>query len=464
ARNALRLTNKTYDVIVSQPSHPWTAGASHLFTREFIATVKGHLNEGGVFVQWMNSEFVDEPLLRTLAATLLAEFPHVRLYHAASQVLTFLASEEPLDLELQAARSGQPFTANIMHYSRMGMNGVEDLVAALTMDQEGIEAFAADAPISTDDNNLMATQSRSLADGLYLNDLNSLFRPYDPLTRRGSWIYTRLVDDLNFGYIAQRLINMGQQARAAALADAHPRNTNKLLIYGLVYAAAGQLERMKTAYEAALAADPSNAQARYLLIRDQLATLNTDEASEVSRALVDGLPAPAAAVVDGWGYGATRDYSALAQLDTVLGRSRVTDAWYPEVVRLRAEWRTNVSTDPERYAFDARRLIDRAILLAPSQDLYLLRAVSAIVLKDGDAVIESSRYITYFIQNDLQQADQQGVPLRSRDMLKMSQNLNAIITHLESDLVDGDPTRAAAVLSAAKEALEQVEAYAAVEN
>ena len=27
ARNALRLTGQTYDAIVSQPSHPWTAGA-----------------------------------------------------------------------------------------------------------------------------------------------------------------------------------------------------------------------------------------------------------------------------------------------------------------------------------------------------------------------------------------------------------------------------------------------------
>lgn len=36
ARNALRLTGKTYDAIVSQPSHPWTAGASHLFTRESV--------------------------------------------------------------------------------------------------------------------------------------------------------------------------------------------------------------------------------------------------------------------------------------------------------------------------------------------------------------------------------------------------------------------------------------------
>ena len=36
ARSALALTSKTWDAIVSQPSHPWTAGASHLYTHEFI--------------------------------------------------------------------------------------------------------------------------------------------------------------------------------------------------------------------------------------------------------------------------------------------------------------------------------------------------------------------------------------------------------------------------------------------
>jgi spermidine synthase len=36
ARNALRLSNRKFDIIVSQPSHPWTAGASHLFSREFF--------------------------------------------------------------------------------------------------------------------------------------------------------------------------------------------------------------------------------------------------------------------------------------------------------------------------------------------------------------------------------------------------------------------------------------------
>ena len=105
ARNALRLTGKTYDAIVSQPSHPWTAGASHLFTREFAADVRSKLNEGGVFLQWMNAEFVDEPLLRTLAATLVEEFEYVRLYHPANRVLMFLASDAALDVELELARS-----------------------------------------------------------------------------------------------------------------------------------------------------------------------------------------------------------------------------------------------------------------------------------------------------------------------------------------------------------------------
>ena len=42
-RGALQLTNRRFDAIVSQPSHPWTSGAPHLFTREFFAQVQKHL-------------------------------------------------------------------------------------------------------------------------------------------------------------------------------------------------------------------------------------------------------------------------------------------------------------------------------------------------------------------------------------------------------------------------------------
>ena len=138
ARNALRLTGKTYDVIVSQPSHPWTAGASHLFTREFAADVKSHLNENGVFLQWMNGEFVDEALLRALGATLVAEYEYVRLYRPAQRVLLFLASDAPLDVETELAQTGRPLIDDYAHYSELGMNGVEALLASLVLDEQGM--------------------------------------------------------------------------------------------------------------------------------------------------------------------------------------------------------------------------------------------------------------------------------------------------------------------------------------
>ena len=219
ARNALRLTGKTYDAIVSQPSHPWTAGASHLFTREFAADVRSHLNEGGVFLQWMNDEFVDESLLRTLAATLASVFEHVRLYYTGAGVLMFMASDAPLDIELEAARTGRPFS---VHYSLIGLNGVEDLLVALALDEQGILSFSRNAELSTDDNNLMATRSRSRADGLQIDDLLELFEPHDPLASPGSWVHALLSAQIDYGYMARWLMSTGRTARATDMAGAIP--------------------------------------------------------------------------------------------------------------------------------------------------------------------------------------------------------------------------------------------------
>ena len=44
ARGALQLLGGRYDAIVSQPSHPWTAGASHLYTKEFFELVGSGLS------------------------------------------------------------------------------------------------------------------------------------------------------------------------------------------------------------------------------------------------------------------------------------------------------------------------------------------------------------------------------------------------------------------------------------
>ena len=390
ARNALRLTDKRYDAIVSQPSHPWTPGASHLYTREFVSLAKAHLNDDGVFAQWMSAEFVDAGLLGSLAATLLAVFDNVRLYHGGSSVLFLLASDGPLDLELELAGTGRPLAANLLYYSYLGLNGVEDFVAALVLDENGAERFAAGARPSTDDRNLMATASRPLGDGLTPAELMALLEPYDPLVDGDSWIHERFGAELNFSYIAGRLLADGQIDRAAQLAFAVADDSDRAMITGLVRGTAGRTEGVREAWLAALGADPGNDDARFALLEPELAALAADRASDDVRELAATLTGASAAVPRGWTLARNGDYEGLARLDAELARSNVTDLWYPHATRLRADWRARIVGESQ-FAFDALRMIDRVAPIRPDVDLFLLRAAAAEMLDDSDAFIESCR-------------------------------------------------------------------------
>ena len=119
--------------------------------------------------------------------TLLNEFEYVRVYGADSTVLFFLASDSPLDIEHQLARTGRPLIDERLHFSYMSINSVEDFIVALMLDEDGVRDFAGRAPLSTDNKNLMATRSRSRGDGLTTAQLTTLFEVHDPLLDPSSW-------------------------------------------------------------------------------------------------------------------------------------------------------------------------------------------------------------------------------------------------------------------------------------
>lgn len=404
ARNALRLTDKRYDIIASQPSHPWTAGASHLFSREFMQQAKNHLTDNGVFVQWMSAGFVDEALLRSLTATLLDTFDNVRVYHAGASNLLFMASDDSLDIELQLSRTGRPLTEHLLYYAYMGLNTLEDFVAALLLDERGAARFAAGAPLTTDDRNLMAMRSRALSDGLSLARLLELLAPYDPLLDPGGWVQEQLGGELHFSYIAARLLAGGQTSRAARLADAVGDASTRSMIAGLVRGSTGELDRVNEAFAAALASDPDNDGARFALLEPELAALAAGRASPQATALARDLGDSAAAVVRGWHLAANADWTGLASLDGELARAGVTDLWFPYATQLRADWRTKVGTDRE--AVDALRMIDRALLIRPSVSLYVLRAAAADITSDSHAFAETCRHLADFIEDGLRTAAQ----------------------------------------------------------
>jgi spermidine synthase len=399
ARGALALTNRKYDAIVSQPSHPWTAGASHLYTLEFMQQAREHLNDGGVFVQWMNVTFLDEALLRSLTATLLQAFGEVRLYRPDPNTLVFLASTAPLQIEPALAASGIPITYAPAHYARVGINTAEDLLTALAVDAQGARALAAGAPLITDDDNRMATSSvYDFGQGLTPDAVGRLLAPYDPLQRADSWVYRDARDRFAFDYIARRQamfvgVDASTLDRLKAMADAlgdSPAAYSARI--AMLAATANETGARQLAHEA-VQLFPENSALRYTYLRPWLGALARDKAPPEIVAEASHLPDSAEAIIKAGRYSQQLDFQSLLELDPVLARIPWTAAWKLDSVQARADWRGRLSGDSRKRAGEeCLTIIDNAIVVQPTLILYQDRARCALAAGRPDVLIESLWY------------------------------------------------------------------------
>ncbi len=173
-----------YDVIASQPSHPWRVGAANLFTEEFFRLVHARLSEGGCFALWINGFRMDEASLLAVVASFERVFPGSILFDASEnggrEDLLLVGGRRPLEANLEsiAARLARPALANRL--APYGIRRVEDLLAR----SEGpTAAFAALAPgaANTDDNAFVETRVPHLRGSLAFGPLENRLAPGTPV-------------------------------------------------------------------------------------------------------------------------------------------------------------------------------------------------------------------------------------------------------------------------------------------
>ena len=154
ARTFLRVTPNRYDVIVSEPSHPWVPGVANLFTQEFFELGRDRLSEQGVFVQWLQIYQLSTDSLRSVLATYHKVFPHVLLFRVggseAGKDLIIVGSNKPLNLDQIPGRFADPRIAK--EISRVGLNSEEDIRSWFVCDESRLGPAVAGAKINTDDN------------------------------------------------------------------------------------------------------------------------------------------------------------------------------------------------------------------------------------------------------------------------------------------------------------------------
>ncbi|MFQ5853156.1 MAG: fused MFS/spermidine synthase, partial [Candidatus Binatia bacterium] len=155
ARHYLGLTDKRFDVVISEPSNPWLSGPSRLFTREFFKLGKEHLTPNGIFAQWIQMYGMKPELLKALVRTFHAVFSDVLIFRVSQADLLLLGAERPLLMDYRRITQLMGLAGIRDDLRRVGVRDPLDLLLKFRLGTKEIEDYVGTGPLNTDNNGLI---------------------------------------------------------------------------------------------------------------------------------------------------------------------------------------------------------------------------------------------------------------------------------------------------------------------
>lgn len=151
-RNHLLLTDRTYDVIVSEPTNPWIAGVANLFTLEYFELVDRRLSPGGTFCLWVQGYSTSEHTFRTILRTVMLRFPFVTMWRTVGNDYVLICGREPFRAPL--ARVAQRFHTPAVRLDlyRIAHGDLHRVLGRFITSGRPLHDWAAQGDIHTDDN------------------------------------------------------------------------------------------------------------------------------------------------------------------------------------------------------------------------------------------------------------------------------------------------------------------------
>jgi hypothetical protein len=309
-----------------------------------------------------------------------------------------------LEPEAQILATGEPFRSRPDEFKRKGIGSVNDLVAALAWDKNGLGQLASNAPLITDDDNRMAMQSvAAFEDGaLPSSRLQELIRQYGSLFNPHSDIHQEMSTAIDFVYVIDRLELIRARGLSMSLADTLVASDNpkSLLLGAKILQMQGQGPRADQLLLAALASEPGNPVASYLLLKNRGDAILNESLPERIRPFVDNLTDVASAVIESMEFAERRDLSHARNKDDLLAQAAPYDQWYLNAAKLRADWRITATRMGESsdYAAEALAIIDEVIALRQDINFYGMRMAAAYLADNYDAVVETARRMVWLVR------------------------------------------------------------------
>lgn len=157
ARHYISTTRDKFDVITTDPIHPWVKGTSSLYSKEYFELVKAHLNPGGIAAQWLPLYESDEETVKSELATYFSVFPNGSAWSnyldgdGYDMVLLGLTDQSPINVDEMDRRLRQADYSGVSaSLAEVQFNSAVDLLASFAGSTSDLRLMLTGAQINRD--------------------------------------------------------------------------------------------------------------------------------------------------------------------------------------------------------------------------------------------------------------------------------------------------------------------------
>ena len=159
ARHYVLTTRENFDVITSDPIHPWVKGSATLYSKEYFEMVKQHLNPGGIVTQWVPLYETDLDTVKSEMATFFDVFPSGTIWgndtSGGGYDTVLLGQAEPtkIDVDQLQEKLERPDQARVAASMReVGFGSAIALLSTYAGQGPDLKSWLVDAEINRDGN------------------------------------------------------------------------------------------------------------------------------------------------------------------------------------------------------------------------------------------------------------------------------------------------------------------------
>jgi len=160
ARHYVLTTPEKFDIITSDPIHPWVKGIAPLYSTEYFELVKQHLNPGGFVTQWVPLYESNVETVQSEIATFFEAFPNGSIFgnlntDGQGYDVVLVGQREPLHINLDELdqRLARPdYQAVLSSMREVGYNSAADLLSTYAVRASDLRDWLHNAQINRDRN------------------------------------------------------------------------------------------------------------------------------------------------------------------------------------------------------------------------------------------------------------------------------------------------------------------------